>query len=209
MTVAKKYLDTSENAIASYDFFDLSARTGYKSFYALVNNEGKSLITSTLESNTFRTISTSNQAISHSYDFTFNAPAIIKGDSYTSITYEIAGSGGTSTLSGTVMVKKVDVAGNETTIGNLVTTDTLSTGAATESKRVSVTIPITKTHFSIGEKLRLACQYTTFQGAVGSILRIYHDPANRSSSGIPSNEENTSGQPSTQLKFDVPFVIDL
>lgn len=207
MSGLPQFVTGGTGQIASYDYYDLSARTGYKRFYALVCNEGSKLLTSAIDGNNFKTntTTTGSPTATKSFDLTFQAPNIVGGTGFIALTYEVFGGSGAGTTSAytKVTVKKVDIASTVTTIGSQVTTDTVSaTGSTWTSRRAQVAIDITRTHFAIGEKLRLEIEFWCTCANPSPQVNFYHDPGNR---GTPYNEQYTLAAPRTDIVFDVPF----
>ena len=183
MPIPKIYSNSGEGAITSYNFYDLSAGTGYKTFYGMKsinkNISGYNLVTepmSSLNINTSRgyTISDVNSALNLNFDCTFPIQMTIQGDAYINI--PIAGQGNTSdwacTLSG-ALYKVVDT--TEILLGDVVVYNmTIDTVADPEWALMSGVIKIPTTIIKPTDKLRLNIK-TNSPGASKYTL-IFHDP---------------------------------
>ena len=199
MVYDDKKFSTVGAANTIFQWEDVIAGVGYKTFSALVNNEGAALITSSQSSNDYKTDKNVNAEEEINFDYEFLAGADIGGEGYINITLRRAASDATVLCD--VRLIHVDTAAAETELVATLTTDQLSGGAATDSRRVSITMAIPETHFSIGEKIRL--EITLKVTALGSGLGgIYHDPANRGTTG---NDIITGSPARTDLTLTIPF----
>lgn len=206
--VPLNFRKSGEKLNVSYDYFDLSARTGYKRFYGVVTNEGNFLSTQAVDSNKVKTTFTNTGTTTYNFDLVFKAPNTVEGTAVVVITLETVGNGaGNGTgIHADVTIKKVDLAAAVSTIGAAVASDTVASGASgTIARRVSLMFSISKTHFAIGETLRL--EVIADRTVVGTGLDyMYHDAMNADST---YNEQYSAAKADTALMFDVPFKVSL
>lgn len=186
------------NTIFSWE--DVIASIGYKTFFALRNNEGDSLVTTSTESNDART-SVPNGNTEINFDHTFLTASDIEGQGMITATLEInAVSPGTDSLRLNIRLLHVDSANAETEIVGTIVSDEVVATIETRTRRVTVTMDIPLTHFAIGEKVRLEIICVVVLNNSGIFL--WHDPANR---GTPPDEVEVGATPRSDLTLTLPF----
>ena len=215
------FRNTNEQSIATYDFYDLAVRTGYKTFYGMsvrVAGATAYVLTpnGTLKGYDWGGSAFYNGAGDLDFDLEFTKTIVVEGT--LSVTSPLAH----STTSGAVLVVasdvtgiiyKVAVGGAETQIGTTATaTLSRSCNAVTGSANVQMSffcfsVDMPKTSFSPGEKLRL--NITTSNPGAGRGIIIMHDPSNsgyfvKSNSTYP--EESV---PCSRLSLELPVRVDL
>lgn len=203
MALSTKFTQDAEGAIASYDFFDLASNLAYKVFYA-ARNTTDMLITTTTESNSVRTSRNSTGSTEINFDYEFNLPMDISGPYFIVATVEVNGAAAVADEgSVSYRILKVNLDNTETEVVGTVSTGTLSSTTNLSNTYV-ISGEIPRTHFKKGELLRLETTFTTTVDGAASV-HLWHDPAAR---GTPSND-SLSLTPGTQLKFVVPFKVQL
>lgn len=213
-----------EQAIASYDYFDIAEGTGIKKFYGL----STSLSTGTTYSLNANPLFSSEIGDSDSpastnwtnvqdkdFDLApFNLPKIINGTAYISI-YLNAYREGAGWLQAyiTAKIRKWD-GSSETEIASA-QSETLDSSAGGAGARKVLTIPVTvpKTHFKKGETLRLTIVTAArYSGAGVSRAVIGYDPQNRDFIGNVIADDitpSTDATQTTKVEFFCPFDLDL
>ena len=207
----------SENAVASYDYYDIAEGTGMKMFY-LVSVHGDYILTEnpiyaeTVEYNTGESALTTEftKIMDVDYDLSsFNFPKTVKGTAVCSFSFFGCKRSGTAatTTKITVRVRKWDGV-TETEIGNATTGDLTTSGFV--YKTTSLIIPLTETNFKIGDILRVTVEGWGKEAAgYDSTLEIGigQDPMNRDATRLkPSTDDPVS---TTVSKIWIPFKIDL
>lgn len=181
------------NAIASYDFIDLTSGLGFRIFYpGVAVDTGASrygLLTQTLFSRVLETTSSTTLDFDTSV---FNAPGTIKGTAYLQVPFRADNA---NSVLITAQIKKINVAAAVSNISSVITSDTFVGTPTTTSGVFLLEIPLTQTTIGVGEKVRLEI-VTTVAG--GGTQGIAHDPAGRSSS---------SYSVTTNAKLALPFRI--
>jgi hypothetical protein len=198
MIIPIRFRKSSEGAIASYDFVDIAEGTGVSAFY-LAQAQTSSAISYILTTNQIYSdiISLLHLGAStQSQDFNltaFNLPKIVKGTAYAS--FALAGGGNMTYVK--VQLKKV----SGVTVSNVsgeISAD-LTTGA--EVKMCLIPMPLTTTHFKIGDILRLTLQMSNSNGN----MEIGTDPKGRAGTYITSSTPTIT----TISQIFVPFRIDI
>ena len=206
----------SESAVASYNYTDMAEGTGVTMFYLAATN-GDNILTpnqiysdvieySTGEHN-LTTDFVKNMDVD--YDLSaFNSPRTVKGTAYINFTGHQWKSGtAVVTSKFTIKVRKWDGV-TETEIGNATTAEITD---AAGYKLTALAIPLTQTHFGIGDVLRVTIEGYDKEDAhfsdTTNILIVGQDPMNRDGTYIiPSTDNPVS---ITQTKIWIPFKIDL
>ena len=209
------YRGGGEGVIASYDYTDIAEGTGVQNFYAITRTQAsgttKYELTGTV--NYSYTLSTAGIAIENGIsiekDFdltTFNMPKRIKGKCSVYIPWYLVVTGADKSTYVYITAKLRHWDGStETEIASDTTKPTQSystTGSPyTLYSTLSFTCPLTP--FKKGETLRLTIIGTTDAAGVGSTgigtVTLHHDPKDATLGSFRS----------TQLKAEVPFVLDL
>ena len=224
MGLPRNYLKSAENAIASYDYYDLAEKTGKQLFYGAAQAiSGQTLyvltqnqIYSSPAKIEITTLSTSGAGyykdIDLDFDLTaFNAPQAIRGTAIINFQTDLNAVGTDSECAfyfKTKLRKWNPTTSTETEIAEAITPNI---GGASGSEALnSIPIVIPKTSFKRGEILRLTMEGWANEIIPGNHYRISlgTDPMNRDGTYIiPSTDTNPIT--TTQLKIWVPFNLDL
>ena len=203
----------SESAVASYNYTDIAEGTGVTMFY-LAATHGDNILTpnqiysEVIEHSTGAHILTTDFVKNMDVDYdlsAFNSPRTVKGTAYINFTGHIWKSGtAVVTAKFTIKVRKWDGT-TETEIGNATTAEITD---AAGYKLTALAIPLTQTHFAIGDILRVTIEGYDKEAAPDStnILIVGQDPMNRDGTYIiPSTDNPVS---ITQAKIWIPFKIE-
>lgn len=210
MPLPVTFRNTGENIIASYDWYDAGLGAGYKKFYAACSVASGAAVASTSAVAQYyltsqpvdsdyeqKSLSVNDGTSEVDFDLEFQNPQIVKGEAL--VNYSVAQNTGTTHT--TFTFYHVNLAGTETQIGQTLTSDT-SEGEAFEVRRLAK-ITLAKTHFAIGEKLRINVSFFTN----ATTATIWFDPGSR--------ETLTEGGGAgtivigTDMTIYIPFRIDL
>lgn len=216
--VQKKFRQSSETAIASYNFIDIAEGTGIVLFFGFDSETSAGLdyhLITQSDSYT-RNIGTSNSGdplgtLDLDFDLTqFNLPQRIEGTAYVSIgVYYQSVVSGVGTGTGTVKLIKVDADSNETEIVSVTLPNTAITGGATEADTHVLPLTVPFTHFKKGETLRLSISISLSRasGSGAMVVGLGHDPKNRDWVNfiVPSTDDKDT----TQIRAYIPFKLDL
>ena len=191
-----KFSTASPN-IVSYSYTDIAEGTGIINFKGFSTHSSTAttyaLSTNDLYSGTVST-KTGHTALTINFDTTpFNRPQTAKGVAYIS-----AGIGGTNGQTPTITCT---VYKNTTAISSGITTGAVTTDGTT-GNMVLIAIPLTETHFSVGDYLRLKVVLSASSGA-GDYHELGHDPKGRDTPSYITGADVT-----TELNFFVPFRIE-
>jgi hypothetical protein len=210
MAVPSIFSEKGSQAIASYDWLDITSGTGYRKYYACSAQDSAStkyfLTTRTMDANPITVgLSTSNVAGLFSdtdFDVSFAVPAMVKGTALVNLTHYL---NTTNTESIVVNIYHVSLTAVETLIGTATTVELVTTGSETHN-RECLKIALTQKHFGVGETLRLNIIQNGRKNAAGSsTVSYYTDPSSRTS----LTETGTGTSLKSDLVLDVPFKIDL
>lgn len=229
--IAKKYLNTGEGAVASYNWTDISEGTGIVTFYGYTHKETTTMgyaISQTADyadqiyTEASSDVTSPTKLMDLDFDTSpFNLPKKIKGK--VKITLTVGGgakTAGTSRTADIYVIAKVRKwnGTTETEIANA-TSKTVSVGAGGTGKLDFYTMNFevnvaTIQNFKKGETLRVTLEYYgTVTGATTTVTWFYlmHDPMNRTTSySMPAGESGTGATADTIiLKMHIPFVLDL
>lgn len=232
MPVPIVYRKSNEDAAITFDYVDIADRTGTVTFEGFESNvdtsagassvvETKSLSRNanySLDTNSTGGFSGSSTSYSlfqtYNFDLTpFNAPATIKGKGRVILTFGVTRTSGSDLFQAYIKVSVVKVSNSvESTIGTYYTVpvgDNSTDSVYTVTAYPVNELDLTRTHFKIGDTLRLKLEFygrSSGGGAVGGSLIIAHDPQNASITNF--NTPSTSGKPN-RLLFNCPFRLDL
>jgi len=233
MALPNYYVQVGEQAIASYDFYDLATRIGYKKFYgcaqynssdtastapaAMTNSTAYFLAVDTVQSDPIYTPHTGtplngtwSNAIDIDFDLIFSNPQIISGDAFINATVQVtdAGLNGDLYVTTKYFIRHYD-GSTETDLGSGFGRYEY-TNETTEVHRDCVKINIPLTKFKVGDRLRVTAQVIWASNHAtpnDKSCLIYHDPANRMETG--SVDLPTGAKADTDFVVYVPFKIDL
>lgn len=200
MPISPVYKKASEAAIASYSYTDIAEGTGVVVFNGFKTTPSPyyKLGTNPPYSEEISTLNGTDTPTVMDFDLTpFNLPKIVRGTAYVSLGI---GKAETGSVSVTCQVYKVSAA--TTAISSARVSKVVVSASSPEMSLVN--IPLTQTHFKIGDILRLKMTLTNagWTGG-GDYGELGHDPAGRDGTYI------TGTNVTTQLKFYCPFRIDL
>jgi len=213
MTIREKYAVTGAQPVASYDWVDLTSGVGYKRYYGCASNtvttatyfltskqidaQPISLLSSAIP------VDTKTKAIDLDYDIEFLRPAIIDGVAVINLTHGVRIANINSSDNETVVnIAHINLASAETIIGT--TTTGVRPGTQDHNYRDCIRVALTRTHFAIGEKLRLTVELWAKDDAPGGTAKVilWFDPNSAQTvtdvDGITRN---------TDLILDIPFRI--
>jgi len=210
----------SESAVASYDYTDVAEGTGV-TIFNLVGATGDNILTKEtvyadkIEEEIAITDTTSEyvKVFDVDYDLSaFNMPKTIEGTGLVNFSQYGSGSGDeTSCWYFTIVVKKYD-GSTETTIGTVNSSTLSATGNHLTTNLELLPITLSKTHFAIGDILRVTVEgyikYTGFLSGGPNKLKIGigQDPMNRDGKYLtPSSDDEMI----TASKIYIPFKLDL
>lgn len=204
MPVPNVYINATENSLASYDFFDLSRRIGYKRCYLIStyqnSTQGVSLIPQVTDSSFVRYAVSNGTDLD--FDLTFSSPQVLNGDVFISVVFENYYAGAVG-MTLTYTLYHVTSGGTETSLG----TDagrTVTVSGGGYSKRDLIKFSLSNKIFKAGEKIRLNIVTATGSGN----HYIYMDPANNTTTDY-NDYEMASFKNDTNSFIDLPFKIDL
>lgn len=166
-----------EQALANYDYFDISEGTGVKAFYLFTSGNGGTtdyhLTTdSGIYSNDISTTEGSSSTTEYDFDLAeFNLPKRVTGTAYF---YFAAGITGGNVY---ITLKKYDGSTETNICSKTSIFDGTSSTSGTEQKLLK--LDLTTTHFKKGDILRATVELAAPGGSASVIF--YHDPAGRSS----------------------------
>ena len=188
----------SANAIASYDYIDLSSGLGFINYKGFTTQDSSGIVynlgTNTVYSATIETAATGTQPV-HNFDSsTFNLPRTAKGTAYVS-----AGCGTTAagTFQPQVRLQKIAVDGTTITNISAAVSGAALGGSGTTVAMELIPIPLTQTTIGVGEKLRLTFLFSENGNPAG----FGHDPQGRSGARV------SGASVTTALNCYIPFRI--
>lgn len=210
-----KFTTAQERIIASYTTTEFAEGTGIVKFfgYEYADSTGTKYAMSQtpffsrkIESSFSTSGSTLQTPLDADFDLApFNRSLFMLGTATIMCGVELTGSNGVNlTATVTATVYHVDAGGTETTIGSTISGDIERNIAGVEQFIPVFNVSITRTHFAIGEKLRVRIEFKG-QGTGGGLVEgaIGHDPQNRDGTMIaPSNTDVI-----TRLEFHLPFEV--
>jgi hypothetical protein len=211
-----------EGTIASYDAMDASLGVGYKNYYFIVGTSSKFLSVMALDSTHPYTkqipIATSppNKVIDFDFDITYKLPQVIQGLVNINYTFGIENGGGSGiqmTNYVIVRVRKVNLASAEIELGSAQSDNLVVSPGTSYAERICGSVDVAKTHFAIGEKLRITIeQYDNYGGggtpsAVSAML--WHDGSNRKATAYASKLYPIFTSHNSNIVVSIPYKIVL
>lgn len=205
MPIPKVYAKPGADAIASYNFTDISDGTGVVNFLGYMSQASSAAIVYKLGNQTiFSQLVNYAGTIVTTFDFNltpFNKPQIVKGTCTCRFSAgSLAGVGHTIWFD--AVVKKVARNGTETIIGTG-STRVIDLGASSVFANLLCSFDLTTTKFKVGESLRLTIIPYRSDVAV-TTLYLGFDPANRD--GVEITPASTYP---TKMELFIPFKIDV
>lgn len=221
-TQIKKVVAGEAGNLVNFDYFDIAEGTGIKNFFAFqsyASGAGSSGIKyfltgdNTIYSNKIaEKVQSTGDGIwrdkkNVNYDLEFNLPKIIYGQARVSVTQGIKVQSGTNDIQVIFELRKVS--GGVSTImasgATVITEKTASTSS--ETKNVPLDLTSQKWKFKKGDILRLNTALWEKGGDINSWMGYGSDPQDRDDIAdtvvvIPAGE-------TTQLKLQIPFIIDI
>jgi len=207
MGIPRVYNQATEGAVVSYDWFELSDGTGYKTFYGFstdrpsTSGELQLLTTSPLYSDSKVVSGTTTVGISLSgvYTSKFNLSKNIKGNSYISFGWW----SNTNDMFPFCKIYKTE--GSTDTLIGEASGALVSNAPLSLPKVTTLRADLPLTHFKKNDILKLKVGITAAAGGAGAISNFGQDPMNRDDLKIVPSTDNTT----TKIIFNVPFVPDL
>lgn len=205
----------AERYLSNYDFIDLVRGKAINTFLAAKAVATYALGEIELYSNTTTTylsgggIMAWTKILDIDFDVTFDTPRTIDGISNVNITVGITKQGAWMPAAAqTYIIAKIRKYSGVTEtdlVSSQSSTHSVTNESGTTSQMLNIEADIPKTHFKIGDKLRLTIeQWAMRQFAGGSYyIGFGHDPKNRTGDTVIG-----TGNPTT-LDFHVPFKIEL
>ncbi len=209
MPVPIQYRKSSEAAIATYSYTDISEGTGVVKFYGYsTETSGANLYH--LSTNPYYSeeveVSVSTNT---TYNFNlsaFNLPKIIKGTAVINGTIDIKSAAGGTDVDGWILFYIYKVSGSVVSTLGSASTPVYNAAAGAETKHIlSVPITISKTNFKKGDILRLTAMIYVYNKVGTNTVSLGIDPQNRDGTYIKPSTDGLI----TKLEFNCPFVIDL
>tara|TARA_R100000789_G_scaffold39083_1_gene41184 strand:+ start:2121 stop:2762 length:642 start_codon:yes stop_codon:yes gene_type:complete len=200
---------TASQAVVSYDWFDLSAQTGFRDLYLGKTVDADVISNIAWYSNEIDTMTSVDvtdftQKTDYDFDITFAAATTLKGAAILNISHAITVSG--STENNSYIIAKVRH-WDGTTETELVAnqSDTLtssSDGQYSQANAIDLEIP--ETVFAVGETLRVTIEQWVKRASGGNQQAwLGHDPKNR---GVSATLD--WGTTPTMAVLQTPFKID-
>lgn len=204
MGIPRVYRKTASRVNTIFQWEDVIANIGYKTFSALKNTAGESLVTQPIASFLPFTERTTSTTVEFNFDHEFLAASDIGGQGYFECTISISGDefSASEILESQIRLIHVDINDNPTEIVGTISEIIASNIAEERIFKVSITLTIPNTHFSIGEKLRLEYKMITVEDTAGN-FKVWHNPSNV---GSPGNY-TTGGTAATTMNLTIPFRI--
>jgi hypothetical protein len=210
----KSYIKSGEGAVASYDWADIVSGEGYIDFFGFASTSTTGgTVSYHASTNATRSNPKGAGLPNTTYNFitsTFGRPARIGGTAliYLARGAQAGGSPSTVTLTTSVTIYKVS-GGVDTSIGTVAAkTISLTAGTSEEMEPDVLLCTLTETSIKIGDYLKFAVTLaTTGSNAYHSAFAF--DPSNADYANYNGGSGITITLSNTQLKFSVPFIIDL
>ncbi len=207
---------TPPSANVTYDFVDIADGTGTVNFFA-AQSIASGAVTQHLLTTDENTASgkvvekTTNQSEGLlgdiNYETTFNLPKLIEGKIRVSFSEGV--NGDTDNVRLIMSLWKVS-GGVPTQIGSNADSEGYThSGAGHASFQRLLTITAPRTHFKIGDILRLNVKQYGHMGPHPDSAGYGCDPAGRDDSSVASGGQVIETGETTQLKVAIPFVIDI
>ena len=205
----KQFLSTGEGAVASYSFIEIATGAGIMTLYAGWTVDTKTLLNNQFASNTIMSqsgnIGGSPDAIrlDQDYDMVVTKPLTVEGTMIITAGIGVYRSG--SSNSGYFIFKfrkwdgssETDIAENQSSTHS----NNSTPGWTYSTFATDITIP--RTHFKIGDTLRLTVELWGAGGANPSYVAYGHDPQNRTTGW------DTTGVSPSRLTTFIPVRVDL
>lgn len=214
MPIPVIYRKSNENALTSYDWYDLANGVGYKTFYPMFTNQGTNTEVKILTPEPLYSskIASGNAATNNTFNLTFTKHATIGGDVSLSIPAVVYGD---TSISMAIKIYKSS-GGVDTQLGST-TSATLTTahGAQYLWGATGFNVVVPTTTFANGDILKLQIESTNPQASTQFFY--FHDPASRSVTSALNDDVDwgmldgnaVTGVQSTASKLNIPFKIDL
>ena len=227
--LTKKY-QSQESAIATYDYYDIASGLGYRVFYGGNLADGSVsgawvLADNTFYSNKITTFVLMTEEPQKYADMRFevqlNAPRDMKGDLLVCVPVGVGrctgDTGDIATINVSGAVYHFDGT-TETNLGSFRSTNLVVADANPKTYNYQVLsnkVPIARTHFKPGDKLRVQIEgWSVMTGDHSRYMGIGHDPKNRPDPNVADkgltiwDNVNTTYGP-TDLQVHVPFILDI
>lgn len=209
MGVGTTFRKSRENNIVSYDFIQFAAGQGVVTLYLGDTADNRIMSNSVFYSQDTRSRSgdmgTSGDAIrmDHDYDIKILKPMTIEGTALINAGIGVSRSGGNNIGYFIFKLRKFDGT-TETEIDDHQSDGhSMNSGSGFTYKYTTTTLTIPRTHFKIGDILRLTVEMWGTGGASPSYVAYGHDPQGRTVNW------DTSGVIPSKFIFQLPVRLDL
>lgn len=209
MVLTQALPETAAPALASFNFADIAAGTGYETLFGIDLEGGTvTVIPTGIDGKNGFTEITSTGTTELNFDLIYNLPRKVKGDLFITLTYDSDDNSASGTATTKVLVRPIHVTsgGTETELSAQVTTDTVVNGDR-EAKRTTISFASINRLFKKDEKLRMEVILDVSTGGSGATGRVYHDGANIDYTAKLFAKGNAIA-PSTLL-INIPYNIDI
>lgn len=201
--------------LASYDWLDVTSGAGYRRYYACASDiEGAAtyfLSPRSLDAPSRLWYTQANvnigaaaKIIDLDFDIEFKVPAVIYGDSFVNLTYNVNTQANIDDTYIIIKVYHVTSGGTETQIGTAQTSNYSWGAAPPYYHREAIKVNLSKKHFAKTDKLRLTVEGWGGDASGGKMI-LYYDPTS-SKTYSDNPDSRTIG---TDLIFDCPFQVNL
>ena len=200
-----------EAKIASYDFIELTSGTGYIRFYLTILEDKRVLTTNVcyskdiVEKSVNMDTIVNTKQLDHNYDTNINMPMIIEGLGVVNIGIaQQSGTGGPYVTRGTIIAKLRKYSGStETDIATNESEQYVNPAQSTKYDMTAIDLTIPKTHFKIGDILRLTIELWGVGNTSASYVSYAADPKGR------TTDWDTTGVVPSTATIDIPFKVEL
>lgn len=207
MTLTQAFPQPTEPAIASFNFSDIAAGTGYETLFAMELEDDTQVLTPTvIEAKLGFTELVLTSNVELNFDLLYNLPRKVKGNLLVTVTYDADAGSGSATTSVKVRPIHVTSGGIETEMSAAVTTATV-VNSNRQGKTTTIPFADLNQHFRKGDKLRIEVTLIAVQGGSGSSSRVYHNPNNVDYGIVLETKNNQKGR--SDLIVNIPYDIDL
>lgn len=215
-----KVYQSQDAAIASYNAQDIIAGTGLATLYA-ARCSGSNILSDKVFNADPNTYFVHSGGIlgaftlkgDEDYDALFARPTEVKGDAIISLTSGAGSDGSTSTNYDYILAELVhiDVDGSTTTsLGTGTSTQyTCSVGTTGQNSKIrAMKITIARTHFKIGDSLRLTIKHYC-KSSAGTYFGWGTDPGDNNDAGVDTSGKVIQDADPTTLILYLPIIVDL
>ena len=198
-----------ERTIASYNFIEITTGKGIMALNAGKTVDANIILGSTFYSNTVLTssgnmgVSGNALRINNDFDFELSAPLTIEGQAIISAPIAVRRSGSSNSGFFIFKIRKWDGTTETEIASNQSSTHTNNSISGTTYRMTATDITIPRTHFKIGETLRITIEVWGSGQASPCYVEYAHDPMNRTTGW------DATGAVPSKLTFQIPIRINL